>query len=426
MFVLHNAWLARVGRLAAAACLFPMLALPASASPLPTHSAPLPLREALKLAWEAHPTARATSAIQAATRARAEADGKPLYNPEVDLDLEREGADLVSTAGLSLTLDASGKRRVRALLGSARVDQAVAEAQVRRRDFTRKWFASWAALQTARQRVATGERRIALTSRFAGLAERQFTAEDISGLERDLALLARDEAQAEQSQLLAEQAEAAGQFRAVGGLPDAFAGLTLPSDSLPPPNALNSGIERLPEWRVAQAAMQVADRGIEVAKRNRIADPTIGLRGGRIDYGDLRDNVVGVSLVIPLYLRNSYRAEVVAARADADVAVAELARVGLELDAERRRATESYAAAQAAWTRWSSSRGTDIDRRAGLLERLWREGELSTADYLLQINQTLATALAGAELEARLWRSYTDYLAATGQLERWSGLEGTP
>ena len=64
--------------------------------------------------------------------------------------------------------------------------------------------------------------------------------------------------------------------------------------------------------------------------------------------------------------------------------------------------------------------------RANLLEKLWREGELSTADYLLQLKQTLDTQLAGAELEARLWRSYADYLAATGQLERWAGLEGTP
>jgi len=38
----------------------------------------------------------------------------------------------------------------------------------------------------------------------------------------------------------------------------------------------------------------------------------------------------------------------------------------------------------------------------------------------------LDTALAGAELEARVWRSFVEYLAATGQLERWSGLEGTP
>ena len=81
---------------------------------------------------------------------------------------------------------------------------------------------------------------------------------------------------------------------------------------------------------------------------------------------------------------------------------------------------------QSAWARWQASRGTDVERRANLLEKLWREGELSTADYLLQLKQTLDTQLAGAELEARLWRSYADYLAATGQLERWAGLEGTP
>ena len=92
----------------------------------------------------------------------------------------------------------------------------------------------------------------------------------------------------------------------------------------------------------------------------------------------------------------------------------------------RRGAYRQLPAAQWRWTLWRASRGTDIERRTGLLERLWREGELSTSDYLLQLDQTLDTALAGAELEARLWRSYADYLAATGQLERWAGLETTP
>jgi cobalt-zinc-cadmium efflux system outer membrane protein len=38
------------------------------------------------------------------------------------------------------------------------------------------------------------------------------------------------------------------------------------------------------------------------------------------------------------------------------------------------------------------------------------------------LQQTLDTALAGVDLEGRLWSSYTDYLAATGQLEGWLGL----
>src|SRR3546814_675012 len=161
-----------------------------------------------------------------------------------------------------------------------------------------------------------------------------------------------------------------------------------------------------------------AERDVTVARRNRVADPTVGVQAGRINSNGRQDNVFGVSVSIPLFVRNSYRAEVVAAIADADLAMAEADRIRIELDADRRRAIESYMAAQSAWSRWQASRGTNVERRENLLERLWRQGELSTTDYLLQLRQTLDTALAGAELEARLWRNYIDYLSATGQLER--------
>ena len=413
----------RAAILSLAACL---LATEGMAAELPASLAPAPIRAALQTAWQQHPAHRATEAQLAASRARLDAAGQPLYNPEFELASDDEGPDRTSTAGLNLTLDLSGKRRVRRDAAAARVDQTAAEARLRRRDFAKQWFASWADLQTATQRVGTGERRLALVTRFASLAEKQFVADDISGLERDLAQLARDEAQAERSQLIAERAEAEARFRAVGGTPELIVGLSLPSDELSPPIATQGSIEQLPDWQAAQAAALAAERDITVARRNRIADPTVGVRAGRIDYGGLQDNVVGLSVSIPLFVRNSYRGELVAAQADADVAVAEADRMRIELDADRRRAIDSYAVAQSAWSRWQASRGTDTERRATLLERLWREGDLSTADYLQQLNQTLDTALAGAELEARLWRSYADYLAATGQLERWVGLEGTP
>lgn len=403
-----------------------LLAGPAWAAQAPEAMAPAPLRAALLAAWQRHPSYRATEAQLAAARARLTAAGQPLYNPEAELAREDEGDERSSTAGLSLTLDISGKRRVRRDAAAARVDQATAEAQVHRRDFAKQWFASWADLQTAQQRVRTGERRLELVSRFAMLAEKQFAAEDISGLERDLAQLAHDEAQAEQSQLIAESAEAEARFRAVGGSPELLADLSLPSTTLPPPVTPAEGVEHLPDWQVAHAAALAAEHDVTVARRDRIADPTLAVRGGRKEIGPVTDDIVGVSVSIPLFVRNSYRAEVVAAQAEADVAAAEAERTTLELTADRQRAIGSYGAAQSAWSRWQDSRGTDVERRANLLEKLWREGELSTADYLLQLKQTLDTALAGAELEARLWRSYADYLAATGQLERWVGLEGTP
>lgn len=160
-----------------------------------------------------------------------------------------------------------------------------------------------------------------------------------------------------------------------------------------------------------------------VVERDRIADPTVSLRGGQIELGDgARDNVYGITVTMPLFVRNSYRAELTAARADARAAAANLERVRFELQARADRTSDTYRAVHEAWQQWQRSPGTNVAARAGLLERLWRAGEMSTTDYLLQVNQTVDTALAGAELEGRLWTSLTDYLAATGRLEQWLGL----
>lgn len=60
--------------------------------------------------------------------------------------------------------------------------------------------------------------------------------------------------------------------------------------------------------------------------------------------------------------------------------------------------------------------------RAELLERLWKAGELSTSDYLVQLKQALDTALAGAELRGELLRVTLDHLSAAGRLDDWTGM----
>lgn len=408
-----------------AACL--LLSSAVAAQTPPALSAPEPVREALQSAWRQHPSYRATEAQLAAARARLDATGQPLYNPQLEFSADDEGPDRTATVGLALTLDMSGKRRTRSAAEAARFTRAEAEAVLRRRDYLRQWASAWVELRAAIKRVAVGQRRVGLVNRFADLAERQFAADDISGLDRDVALLARDEAEAEQAGLVAERAEASARFLALGGSIEQSERLQLPEALPAAPVALDErDLRQLPEWRIAEATALAAEREVAVAQRNRIPDPTVGVRGGRIDYGGLQDDVFGVTFSVPLLVRNSYRAEVVAARAEAEAADAETDRVRAELAAEGRRVVESFAASRDAWMRWKASRGTDVERRAELLERLWREGEMSTSDYLLQLNQTLNTALAGAALEARIWRNYFDYLAASSQLERWTGLEGTP
>jgi cobalt-zinc-cadmium efflux system outer membrane protein len=397
------------------------LAVPVAATPPALSTAPPALRQALQSAWQGHPAARVTEATLEAARARAEAASRPLYNPELELESADEGEERTTTAGVNLTLDLSGKRRARRNSAQATLVVKEAEARLQRRDFAIAWLAGWADLESTRRRVELGEQRLTLIARFADLADKQFAAGDISSLERDLALLARDEAEAEQATLLAEQAEAEEAFRNVGGRPDQAPALPDGPNALPPVTPGTPSLEALPEWQIAQAGATAFEREVAVARRNRIPDPTLGVTGGRVDYGPASDNVVGVSVSVPLFVRNSYRAEVVAAQADATAAAADAERVTLELQSRAQRSAASYAAIRDASSRWRKSRGTDLARRVDLLERLWRAGELSTADYLLQLKQTLDTALAGAELEGRLWRRSTDYLAATGQLERWLG-----
>lgn len=395
--------------------------------PADTTQAAASLRQALAEAWRQHPAALSAERKLTAARARAMAAGRPLYNPEVELASDDEGPDRIRTVGLSQTLDLSGKRRARRAVGDAELAGAEARYTLQSAEFARNWLTGWTQWLAARRQVELGAQRVALAERLAGLAERQRLVGDISGPERDLVLLARDEALAEQANLLADAATAEEVFARVGGNAGILASLSLPEA---PPPAAPLGAQHittdLPEFRMALAEANVAQQRIAVADRERRPDPTVSLRGGRIDMGEASGSVVGVSIAVPLFVRNSYRAEAVAAQADAAGADADVQRLRLELQAKAESAARIYIAVREAWGSWHRSRGTDLAARSNALERLWQAGELSTADYVLQIKQTLDTALAGAALDGRVWQSYFDYLYAVGQLDEWSGLGAPP
>ena len=393
-------------------------------APLPPSDSPLAaLHGALRDAWARHPAAEATEQTLAAAEARAAANSRPLYNPDLEFAYDDEGPEETATAGMALTLDLSGKRRARTDAGQADLVLAEAEAALRRSGFAQQWLQAWTEHGIARERVRIGEERLALMQRFADLAERQLTVGDISSLERDLALLARDEAQAEQATLLADAASAAEAYRAVGG--NAAGGADIAQFGVPAVWTTDPSwqVAAAPEGRIAAATAASSTARIAIAERDRRPDPTISLYGGRKDIGTVSEDVIGVAVSVPLFVRNRFSAELAAAKADSSAASAELRRVELELRARAERNISSYGAVRDAWTRWSQSKGTAVAARADLLERLWRAGEVSTADYLIQLKQTLDTALAGADLRGRLWRSYVDTLYSTGQLDTWVGFD---
>lgn len=377
-----------------------------------------PLQEAVRRIWQASPEVKAVQAELDASRARARAAAQPLYNPSLSLDAENADVDR-RTAGVSLALDLSGKRRARASRGEAELLAAEAAYDLVRRDVASRWLKAWSTAALAARQSALGRRRLALMKRFDDLAAQRLEVGDISSPERDLAGLALGEAQVQQATLAGQEAAARAALMAIGDdrrtpRPPLPNGMPPAADSVAP-----LPVNDLPELRQSLARQASAEAGVQVARRARIPDPTLSLTGGQVRSGPRTDQVIGVSVSIPLPVLNTGRAEVDAAGAEADAAAAGVRSREFALRAGRQEAQARYAALRGAAEAFRSGRAAAFEDRTALLEKLWRAGEIGTSDYLVQLKQSLDTALSGQELESQTWQAWFDYLTAAGRLTDW-------
>ncbi len=386
--------------------------------------APADLRAAVESLWRANPDVAAARAELDAARAQTRAAGQPIYNPELELAAENADVDR-RTASLSLGLDLSGKRNARTALASARARVAEAGYVRARRDVAVRWLKAGVASSLAERETQLGAQRLELMQRFAELAERRFNVGDINRSERDLAELAWVEAQAQQAALRGRSAGALASVAALGG-PRADVFRAWLAAGLPAWKAIDTPTPvDVPELVQAQARVDAADAAIGVARRARVPDPVVSVTGGRVRTAPgMSDNVVGLNLSLPLPIRNSYRAEVDAARAEASAAFAARDAEALAAVARAQESRARLEALREAFGAFQGSRAADFAQRAALLDSLWQSGELSTSEYLVQLKQSLDTALAGVALEGEAWQAFIDQLSTSGTLDAWLGTQG--
>ncbi len=408
-----------------AACLLYVASLGAAPAPPPPldevaarTSIPPPLQDAVRAVWNASPEVQAGRAELDAAQARARAADQPMYNPALELDAENADVDR-RTAELSLALDLSGKRSARTDQGLAQLRASEAVFDALRRDVAGRWLKAWASVSLAARQSELGRHRVELMERFDNLAAQRLKVGDISSPERDLAGLALGEAQTQQASLVGNEGAARAALLAIGG--DKAAVPPVLPDSAPPALAgiEPRPVEELAEFNEARARLQSADAAIQVARRARVPDPTISLTGGQVHNGPINDRVIGLKVSIPLPMLNTGRAEVDTARAEADAAAAMLQSRRWTLVAAQQEVRGRYDALRSAAEAFRSGRAAAFEDRAALLERLWSAGEISTSDYLVQLKQSLDTALSGLDLESRAWQAWFDYLSAAGRLTEW-------
>ncbi len=376
-----------------------------------------PLQAFIQQVWAQSPAVQGAQAAVEAAQAKAEGASKPLHNPALELDAERTDINTTSI-GFSQTLDWSGKRGAFTRVAGLEAQEAEANLLEVRQRIAVETLDALVRYFTARRMQALALSRSLLMKEFIDAVKQRQAAGDMGALDVTLAQVAFSESLMAQATSESELAEAGAALQAVSGLTMAY-WPKLPSELIPPPKHVDPALlESLPELVVLQSRVQAAKARIDLAKREGRVDPTIGIRAGREDS----ESLVGLSLEIPLFVRNNRKAEVRTASHEA------VAREQAYRDAYRRAdarltgALGRYENTTNAWRAWVATGQQAHNKQMNLLEQMWRVGELSATDFLIQAKQNIDTQTAATTLSGEVWRAAIGWLEAAGRIERWLGL----
>lgn len=375
----------------------------------------------VKNALSTHPLMKAEIAAVEARNAEQHAAGKAFYNPELELDAE-SATDDTFMIGINQTIDFGNKRSAREKVAVSKYTLSKAKLTLIRNNVSVELLKALAAFHSASNQIELTKNRLQIVKEFADLANRKYLAGDISQTESNLATLSLTQAQIDFATQKSSLAEAEQSLRLQVHTAYNSDWPQLPTE-LPLLSGNESSIENramsLPEVQMARNQVAILSKQIELRKRERRPDPTIGIRGGE----EGSDTLIGVNVSFPLYIRNSFDKEVAVAQAE-------------QLEAEYRyqnafnnaatrvtAATTRYQATRQAWMNWQNSNTTSFEKQTDLLKRLWEAGELSTTDYLVQLNQLLDMQVSATKLRQQLWLAWINWLAMSGAVAQWLNLE---
>jgi cobalt-zinc-cadmium efflux system outer membrane protein len=368
-----------------------------------------------------HPQLKVSQAEREAAKARSRAASSPLYNPEIEIDGERVGfnKNKVDTVilGVNQTIDWYDKRSARENIAVVGQQVTNFEQEIVSQQLIADIFSTLADYQLQREIIQAHTKRSVLAKQVLDQATRFYQAGEISKLDLEQIRLSQT-----QTQLTLNQAKAAlaAKFLALsaisGGPRKAWPSLPYaPLDLQPAKLNYDQILINLPAFKAEMSRVSRARSIMRLRVREQKSDPTIGLRAG----GEDSDKVIGFTLSIPLNVRNNYQAEVDEARANIRRAESIVENSKHQLRSRLQSAAQTYHLTYSAWKSWQKIAGSSLRKQSQLLMRLWKAGELSTSDYLVQLNQIKEAELNNIELKGNTWKAWFNWLAISNQFKQW-------
>jgi len=343
---------------------------------------------------------------------------QPLYNPELETEFERlENVDNYRI-GINQTLDVWGKR-------SNRHQQAEFLRQAAEQGYAKTYqeklaeaLSVLATYQASKARYLLAQQQEQQINTLFQLVKNRQKAGDLGQIEVNFSL-------ASLAQRLNETAQATADFRTAETRAwELFP--NLPNDKAVVPAQLwqaNAGsvsdegssnpAELHPRVLLAKAQWEVQKEAAELARLDAKADPTLGINVGR----DGDEDVVGLTFSIPLNVRNNFSAERRAADEEALSAEATYLAVRRKQQYKTQAAASIAQQYQKQQQRLKSLLQQSSEQSQKLLEQQWRTGDLSTNEYLIALQQNMAGALSGIELQEKFQLAVIDWLKVSGQVK---------
>jgi len=383
-----------------------------------TELAPNALRLLIQSGLDRHPRMQAARAAMQASMKQLKAAQQAIYNPELEIESERTDVN-TNIVQLSQTIDLGDQRGAMTNVAQAELIKAEAELELAILQLQHDLVASYIERDTQSELAKLSGEVLTLMKEFTKIAELRYKTGDLNQVELDLARLAHSEAILDHAKVLSKAVTAREKMRAIfTSQPTNVPVLrtNLPQAKLP--DDIEAFLRTLPEVRAQLAEISIARHTVGLRRSERKVNPTVALRGGR----EGNESLVGLTLSIPLNVRNNYSAEIEIAQQKL-IEREQLAHQAFrDQQAKVSASTQRLMLLRQAWRIWKKTGQSSVIRQLQSIKKLWRAGDMSTSDYLVQLKQTLDTQVAGIELRNELWNSTLEWLLVTASIDDWLNL----
>jgi len=361
-----------------------------------------------------HPSVLAAKAAVDSAGFQWVAADKALYNPELELDAETAETNS-AYVGLSQTIDWGDTRGARTQMARSQKAAADFALESTRREIAQAFLSGLSKYHTSLALKKLAEQGNTLMQRSAKLAKQRFNAGDLDKVEVDLANLTYAQARFKRADAFSQHARAMQNLISLSGSANKNWPQLLLVFPHPQSIEIDKTVQRLPQMREIISRVKAAQANVKVQAGQATVNPTVAFRAGKEE----QDALLGLTLSIPLQLRNNFKAEVDTANAEMIQAERESLDAYRKLKSRLEVAIVSYELSREAWFSWQASGADTLNEQIKLLERLWKAGELNTTDYLIQLNQALETKASAIEQRGRMWTDWSEWLIASGKIEHW-------